>query len=314
MKNLDFIIRIKIHWEDLSGKFVTLVISFLLMDSDTEEKRGRKWRSERARMRWFWWKQRERNPMLAHSHTFSLPLAVCCLWYLTLQQWDPSKQRAAPTFPRRPSPLRKISSFRQQYRLSINTFFIPSASSSSLLGGGILLIEISLYLEDSIELIINFVFVLDIRSSSDVIKLEFQGSFLWTGGSSVILSPPSSLVVDRNQYCSFSFPHMPPCLPEYSSLRSTGSASMRRYPRTWSTGSAAARASASHKAGSGEVGAKITRIATAAPNEPARFPEMESKGGGVRRTEVHGSLCRGCQCIPPSAPIRGEHISDSVFK
>lgn len=123
-------------------------------------------------------------------------------------------------------------------------------------------------------------------------------------------SSPSSLTVDRNQYCSFSFPHMPPCLPEYSSLRSTGSASMRRYPRTWSTGSAAARASASHKAGSGEVGAKITRIATAAPNEPARFPEMESQ---VRRTEVHGSLSRGYLCIPPSAPIRGEHTSNCVF-
>lgn len=152
--------------------------------------------------------------------------------------------------------------------------------------------------------------VLDVRIASDVIKLEF---FLEDWSFLCDVFPPSSLVVGWNQDCPFSFPHMPQCLPEYSFLRSTGSASMRRCPRTWSTGSAAARASASRRAGSGEVGAKITQTATAAPSEPVQFPEMENQVGGVRLTEVHGSLSRGYLCIPPSAPIRGEGISENLL-
>lgn len=68
--------------------------------------------------------------------------------------------------------------------------FHPFSSSSSLLDSGSLLIKITLHFEESVELIITFVFVLDIRSSSDVVKLGFQGSFFWTGGSSVMLPPP----------------------------------------------------------------------------------------------------------------------------
>lgn len=70
---------------DLSTRFVTFPVSFLLwahMDSDTEVKRGRKWWSERARMRSFWSKQREiakeksRACSLPHLFFFSLH-SVC---------------------------------------------------------------------------------------------------------------------------------------------------------------------------------------------------------------------------------------------
>lgn len=132
------------------------------MDSDTEEKRGRKRRSERARMRWLWWRQRERNPMLAHSHTsFFLPLAVFCLWYLTLQQWDPSKQRVTPTFPllRERSSLSRFLPLWEDSRQTTSqskTVFTPFAFSSRLLDGGRLLMKITLHFEDSIQLITTF--------------------------------------------------------------------------------------------------------------------------------------------------------------
>lgn len=107
-------------------------------------------------------------------------------------------------------------------------------------------------------------------------------------------------------------PHMPLCLPESSSPRSTGSASTTPSPRTWSTGSAAARASASRRAGSGAVGARTTPTAATGPNGPALCQEMEGNQEGEgkqKRTEGQGSLCLEYPRIPPSDPIRGETTS-----
>lgn len=182
------------------------------------------------------------------------------------------------------------------------------------LEGGSLLIKFALHFEDSIELIGTFLSYAWCQNCFWCDQTGIPGFFIVDQSSFCDAFPPSLLVVDRNQYCPFSFPHMPPCLPEYSFLRSIGSALTRQYPRTWSTGSAAARASASRRAGSGEVAVKITQIATAAPSGPVRSPEMEKQVAGVRQTEVHGSPSRGYLCIPPSAPTRGERMSDCIFK
>lgn len=107
------------------------------------------------------------------------------------------------------------------------------------------------------------------------------------------------------------FPHMPPCLPGSSFPKSTGSASTSPSPRMWSTGSAAARASANRRAASGAVGARTTPSGTTDPNGPARCLEMEENlEGGVRgRGTGAGSLSLEYLHILPLDPIRGEHMT-----
>lgn len=139
MKSVYFIIRIKIlNKEKICGvnlsRLSSASCSGLIWTvtqrrsvDGSEGARGREWDgSDQSR-------EREIPCSLTPTLIFSLPLAVFCLWYLTLQQWDPSKQRVTPTFPHRLSPLRKISSFRlpsslrgrQKYHLSIKAFFNP---------------------------------------------------------------------------------------------------------------------------------------------------------------------------------------------
>lgn len=101
---------------------------------------------------------------------------------------------------------------------------------------------------------------------------------------------------------------MPPCSPESSFPRSTGSVSTTPSSRTWSTASVAARASASRREGSAAAGAKTTPIATTGPNGQVLCQEMEKqegKGTG-RERGVQGSLCLGCPLIHQLDPIRGE--------
>lgn len=140
MKSVYFIIRIKIlNKERICGvnlsRLSSASCSGLIWTvtqrrsvDGSEGARGREWDgSDRSRER-----AKSHARSLPHFF-FSLPLAVFCLWYLTLQQWDPSKQRVTPTFPHRLSPLRKISSFRlpsslrgrQKHHLSIKAFFNP---------------------------------------------------------------------------------------------------------------------------------------------------------------------------------------------
>ena len=112
--------------------------------------------------------------------------------------------------------------------------------------------------------------------------------------------------------CSLMLVLLSRCSPGSSSPRSTGSASTTPCLRTWSTGSAAARASASRLApgdGSGAAAARTTPTATTGPNGPARSPGTPGREAGVeeRGRGGSGSLWQGRQDILLSEPITGEY-------
>lgn len=136
------------------------------MDSDTEAKRGRKWRSERARVREFRWKRRDsKNPMLARSlpHLFlSLP-SVCGISRCSSE--TPAESDANGSSPSLSlCPLRKIFSFRLpsslRGRQKKKKHLIPPSKPLSFpffclqfqfpVESGSLLIEIPLHFEDSL--------------------------------------------------------------------------------------------------------------------------------------------------------------------